>query len=623
MLAELGRHAQVLAGRAEPRAHAQSAARRPSALSTSGAWTSSTASLPTGLLRLGATTRQADALRSAVGRRAAPLLTAALRHVGASGYAQPGTVGGSIAHADPAAELPAVLLALDGEAIVVSPAGSARFRRRRLSLGPFETALEEGRAAHGRCDLGDMPERRFGFSEIARRRGDFALAGAAVVVAPGHARARSLAVAPCAFRASEAERRWRRAPGRRRRRQLAAAASDPSDDPHAPAGYRREAARVATLRALLEPRGSRVDDERVVQLRVNGREHLALAEPRTLLSDFLRHELGLTGTHVGCEHGVCGACTVLRRRAPSRSCLMLAVQAEGARGRDGRGARGRGRLHPIQQAFREQPRPAVRLLHARDADRGQARCSTRCPTRREDEIRDAPVRQRLPLHGLRRHRRGGARSPRRCCQEDAAMTEPADARRARVMRRRGSALPRAAAASTSTTSSLPGMLHVAFCRSPYAHARIVSVDAARRARAATASRRRQRRGPARPVRRSSTTIATRPEAKTATRHMPSLDRVRFVGEAVAVVVARSRARRRGRGRADRRRVRAAAGGARRGGRARAGRAGPARRAGRQQLRAHRVRGGRRRRRVRGRRRTSSASASTSAARTRRRSRAAA
>jgi len=90
-----------------------------------------------------------------------------------------------------------------------------------------------------------------------------------------------------------------------------------------------------------------------VRLRVNGREHVGLAEPRTLLSDFLRHGLGLTGTHVGCEHGACGACMVLVDGRPSLSCLVLAVQAEGAEVLTVEGLAGEQGLHPIQQAFRE------------------------------------------------------------------------------------------------------------------------------------------------------------------------------------------------------------------------------------------------------------------------------
>jgi 2-furoyl-CoA dehydrogenase 2Fe-2S iron sulfur subunit len=86
----------------------------------------------------------------------------------------------------------------------------------------------------------------------------------------------------------------------------------------------------------------------VIELRVNGVLRRGNAEPRTLLSDFLRHELGLTGTHVGCEHGVCGACTVELDGRAVRSCLALAVQADGCEIRTVEGLEW-GRL---QEAFR-------------------------------------------------------------------------------------------------------------------------------------------------------------------------------------------------------------------------------------------------------------------------------
>jgi aerobic-type carbon monoxide dehydrogenase small subunit (CoxS/CutS family) len=90
-----------------------------------------------------------------------------------------------------------------------------------------------------------------------------------------------------------------------------------------------------------------------VTVTVNGRDATAATEPRTTLADFLRHELGLTGTHVGCEHGVCGACTVLVDGAPVRSCLMLAVQAEGATVETVEGLAHDGELHPVQQGLSE------------------------------------------------------------------------------------------------------------------------------------------------------------------------------------------------------------------------------------------------------------------------------
>ncbi len=113
--------------------------------------------------------------------------------------------------------------------------------------------------------------------------------------------------------------------------------------------------------------------KQAVRLVVNGRPRAGTAEPRTSLADFLRDDLDLTGTHVGCEHGVCGACTVLLEGEPVRACLMLAVQAEGRTvktieglaatgtglagassslaGADASGGEAADVLHPIQQAF--------------------------------------------------------------------------------------------------------------------------------------------------------------------------------------------------------------------------------------------------------------------------------
>jgi len=90
-----------------------------------------------------------------------------------------------------------------------------------------------------------------------------------------------------------------------------------------------------------------------IEVRVNGRVYREEAEPRLLLSDFLRHTLGLTGTHVGCEHGVCGACTIRLDGVAVRSCLLLAVQADGAEIQTVEGLAQDGSLHPLQEAFRE------------------------------------------------------------------------------------------------------------------------------------------------------------------------------------------------------------------------------------------------------------------------------
>jgi 2-furoyl-CoA dehydrogenase 2Fe-2S iron sulfur subunit len=142
-----------------------------------------------------------------------------------------------------------------------------------------------------------------------------------------------------------------------------------------------------------------------VALTLNGRKLAADAEPRTLLCDFIRHVLGATGTHVGCEHGVCGACTVLIDGIATRSCLMLAVQADGREVKTVESlAAPDGALNPLQQAFRDN--------HA-------LQCGFCTPG---ILMSFAPVRSRnprrferpsVPLHRLCRHRRrdqtGGAR----------------------------------------------------------------------------------------------------------------------------------------------------------------------------------------------------------------------
>jgi aerobic carbon-monoxide dehydrogenase small subunit len=88
-----------------------------------------------------------------------------------------------------------------------------------------------------------------------------------------------------------------------------------------------------------------------ITLTINGRAHAIRVEPRKTLADAIREECGLTGTHLGCEHGVCGACTVIVDDAAVRSCLMFAVQAQGATIRTVEGLANNGSLHPLQRAF--------------------------------------------------------------------------------------------------------------------------------------------------------------------------------------------------------------------------------------------------------------------------------
>jgi len=94
-------------------------------------------------------------------------------------------------------------------------------------------------------------------------------------------------------------------------------------------------------------------EPRTIRLTVNGVPREGRAEPRKLLVDFIREDLALTGTHVGCEHGVCGACTILLNGEAARSCIMFAVQAEGAEIVTVEGLAKDGKLHPLQEAFWE------------------------------------------------------------------------------------------------------------------------------------------------------------------------------------------------------------------------------------------------------------------------------
>ena len=88
-----------------------------------------------------------------------------------------------------------------------------------------------------------------------------------------------------------------------------------------------------------------------ISVTVNGRPHTAQVEPRRLLVDFLREDLGLVGTHIGCEHGVCGTCTVLLDGEPVNSCLVFALQVDGCSVTTVRGLTGDSELHPLQRAF--------------------------------------------------------------------------------------------------------------------------------------------------------------------------------------------------------------------------------------------------------------------------------
>ncbi|MGH9041959.1 MAG: FAD binding domain-containing protein [Acidimicrobiia bacterium] len=331
-----------------------------------------------GHLAVGALARQRALERSpAAGRIGA--LADSLPLVGHTTTRNRGTVGGSIAHADPAAELPLALVALGGSVVAAGPHGARTIAAEEFFAGFLTTNLAadelvvEVRFPMPAAGEGSAVE------EMALRHGDFALAMAAVWlrledgrvaaarVAVGAVSDRPVLVheAAGALLGHEPSEEAARAAGA-----AAAGALDPAGSLHAPADYQRHLVEVLVARAVERAAARAAQAGAMLALpgpqshppsgptsgeagcAVNGRTVAASVDNRRLLSDFLRHDAGLRGTHVGCEHGVCGACTVRLDGAAVRSCLMLAVQAGGTEIATVEGLADGDRLHPLQEAFR-------------------------------------------------------------------------------------------------------------------------------------------------------------------------------------------------------------------------------------------------------------------------------
>ena len=152
-----------------------------------------------------------------------------------------------------------------------------------------------------------------------------------------------------------------------------------------------------------------------ITLTVNGKVYQREVEPRLLLSDFLRHELELTGTHVGCEHGVCGACTVLLDGEAVRSCLLLAVQADGHAIQTVEIVGRRGCAEPASGGVLGGARPAVRFLHTGHSDDADPFPGAKPASRRDRNPRSF-IRQFMPLHRIRQHCRGGEIGGGKCAE---------------------------------------------------------------------------------------------------------------------------------------------------------------------------------------------------------------
>lgn len=215
-----------------------------------------------GTIEIGAMTRQSELERSPEIAAGAPLVASALRHVAFPAVRSRGTIGGSIAHADPAAELPAVLLALGGEVVAQSASGSRTIPADELFQTYFTTALRSDEVlTHVRVPVAGGGQ-RFGIQEVARKRNDFALAGAVVVASvdgSGACTSARVALFGVSDRPVRAEGAEQALAGRSLDAEAAAAAAeaamgeiDPKADAHASVEYRREVTGVLVRRAVLE-----------------------------------------------------------------------------------------------------------------------------------------------------------------------------------------------------------------------------------------------------------------------------------------------------------------------------------------------------------------------------------
>jgi carbon-monoxide dehydrogenase small subunit len=263
-----------------------------------------------GWLWVGPLVRHRDAERSALLRERYPTMATAAPQISDPLVRNLGTVCGSLAHADPSGDWGAVMIAMGAELVARKRGGERTIPVRELFTGPFTTTLEPDELAAG-------------------------------VRVP----ARCAAPRP-ARRSSRRPPSWPPRPPRQAPTCAAPASTSATSSGPSPS------AAFGTPRPW--PPTREVRSRMLISVEVNGTERKADVEPRLLLVHFLREELGLTGTHIGCDTSGCGACTVLVDGVPVKSCTYLAVQADGRRVETVEGLMNGGTLHPIQEAFKQE-----------------------------------------------------------------------------------------------------------------------------------------------------------------------------------------------------------------------------------------------------------------------------
>jgi len=319
-----------------------------------------------GFLRIGGRTREAVLERSAVVQERYPILADTARVIADPLVRNRATVGGNLAHGDPANDHPATMLALRATVVAQGPGGERTVPIDRFFTGLFATALASDEILT-EIRIPVPPNRTGGaYVKLERKVGDYATAAAAAQVTldgggdfvqvglaltnAGPVPVRSTAAEDFLVGKRAADTNIAEAARR------AAEAASPTADRRGSVEYKREMARVLGARAEegRRARGRSVAMSRHdVQLTVNGVSHRVQVESRLLLVHLLRENLRLTGTHIGCDTTHCGACTVLIDGEPVKSCTVLAVQAEGAEITTVEGLEQNGKLHPVQEAFWE------------------------------------------------------------------------------------------------------------------------------------------------------------------------------------------------------------------------------------------------------------------------------
>ena len=298
-----------------------------------------------------------------------PILQEAAYYIAHPQIRSRGTICGSIAHADPAAELPALALALDAEMTLTSSKAARTVGAETFFQSFFTTALEANEILTEVRFPAPPKDSAWSVLEISRRHGDFAIAGIVAGLALDPDR-QVIAQARLVYfgvgrdaRKSQSGGRGANRPGRFRaglrsggaKRQARHRSQQRySCQRRIPPCRRGDLDQARAPRRAAETRKKLMATTRTVKVRVNGVAYEQTVEARKTLVDFLREDVGLTGTNVGCEHGVCGACTILMNGEAVRSCIMLAAQADGAELMTVEGlAKPGGELHPIQESFRE------------------------------------------------------------------------------------------------------------------------------------------------------------------------------------------------------------------------------------------------------------------------------